>query len=92
MLMTVSMLMRECYTCRYLVKVNTLLSVLKEKDQELFPPLYFLDIKSHSVKVQKLFMYRCLASLKILNFLGSIFIHHINISRLEVTVFEVELL
>lgn len=32
--------MTECCTFRYLMKVNTLLSVLKEKEQLLFALLY----------------------------------------------------
>lgn len=73
---------RVSYVYGYLVKINTLLSVLKEIQQRLFFPI--LTILKHSyktgiVRVQVLGFFE-----NIYSFLDGLIIHHINIGVLEV--------
>lgn len=74
---------RVSYVYGYLVKINTLLSVLKEIQQRLFFPI--LTILKHSykteiVRVQVLGFFE-----NIYSFLDGLIIHHINIGVLEVS-------
>lgn len=75
------------YMYGYLLKVNMLLSVSKEKEQRLFS-LCVLKHRITSCCRAEIVCVQMLNFLKnVNNFLGSILIHHINISLLEVIIF-----